>query len=241
MSRLVGRTLCVLGGTIAATALGWLLSSATASADTLPDLSVPGTHAAPVAAPDVTGVLGGVDRTVGVPTLPPPPAVTTALTGAMTQLDRHVPVGGDVAVTPPAAAWPAMPPQAPTAVPAAAGRSGPPIDRAAARSITAATAVAPIPPGPATVVRPVPHPAGAPATGSFTLPGPPAAPAPWSPVTVPAAPGGSVGGGAPGGAGPVVDASGVLPATVLDTVCLAPVRVPTRRVPAGKQPGITPD
>jgi len=61
VSRLVTRTLLVLGGTVAATAIGWLISSATASADTLPGLAVPGTHA-PVTT--VTGVLDGV----GVPT-----------------------------------------------------------------------------------------------------------------------------------------------------------------------------
>lgn len=243
VSRLVTRTLLVLGGTVAATVVGWLISSATASADTLPDLAVPGTHAGP--APVSATVTGMLDA-VGVPAIPPPPTVAGALRGAVTQIGDQVPVGRDLSVTP-LAAWSATPPHpSPGPVPAAASQSGPAIGSATARPITAETTVAPIPPGPATVVRPVTHagpvPLAVPASLAPPAPGSPVAPAPWSPVTVPAAPvGGSVG-NAPGGAGlGLAEASGVLPVPGLDVVRVLPVTARPGQVTAGKQPGITPD
>jgi len=240
VSRLVTRTLLVLGGTVAATAVGWLISSATASADTLPDLAVPGTHADP--APVSTTVTGMLDA-VRVPAISPPPAVAGALRGAVTQLGNHVPVGRDIPVTP-LAAWSVPSPQAPRTVPAAASQSGPAIG-SAARPITAETTVAPIPPGPATVVQRYgvthadPGPSAVPAF--LTLPAPGSPPAPWSPMTVPAAPAGSVG-NAPGGAGlGLADASGVLPVPGLDVMRALPVTARPGQATAGKQPGISPD
>ena len=235
VSRLVARILFVLGGAIVATAVGWLISSATASADTLPDLTVPGTHAAPVAS-TVTGVLTAVD----VPTIPPPPAVTGALSGAVTQLGTRVAAGRTMPVTP-LAATPAKPTQVPPPAPGTAGQSGPEIGQAAARPMTTVTTVAPIPPGPATVVRSVPRAVGALAPPVAPLPVPGAPGTPWSPVTVPAAPGGTVG-SAPGGAGiGVADAAGRLPVPGIGVVRVAPVTVPQGNGIAGKQPGSTPD
>lgn len=234
VSRLVARILFVLGGAIVATAVGWLISSATASADTLPDLTVPGTHAAPVAS-TVTGVLTAVD----VPTIPPPPAVTGALSGAVTQLGAPVTAAGrDIPVTP-LAATPAKPTQVPPPAPGTAGQSGPAIGQAAARPMTTVTTVAPIPPGPATVVRSVPRAVGA--VGVLAPPVVPMPAAPWSPGTVPAAPGGTVG-GAPGGTGiGVADAAGRLPVPGVGVVRVAPTNVPQGNGTAGKQPGSTPD
>ncbi|HEY0805499.1 MAG TPA: hypothetical protein VGD84_10550, partial [Pseudonocardiaceae bacterium] len=154
MSRLVTRTLFVLGGTVAATAVGWLISSASASADTLPDLTVPGTHADQATTPhavidSVSGVLGAVGMPAAqVPALPPPPAVAGALSGAVTRLGDHVPLGRDILVTPPATMPAPLPPT---------GQSGPPIGQAAASPMPTVTTVALIPPGPATVVRSVTH------------------------------------------------------------------------------------
>lgn len=246
VSRLVTRALVVLGGTVAATAVGWLISSATASADTLPDLSVPGSHADPApGTAGITDMLDVVGVPAAVPVIPPPPAVAGAagaVSGAVTRLRSRVPVGRELPVTP-LAALSVPPPQVPPPAPAAASQSGPTIGPAAARPITAATAVAPIPPGPATAVRPVAHASGAPAPAMPVLVTTPApvAPAPWSPVTLPVAPAGSVG-SATGGAGPgLADGSGVLPVPGLDAVRVLPVTAPPGRITAGKQPGITPD
>ncbi|HEX9335407.1 MAG TPA: hypothetical protein VF892_05965 [Pseudonocardiaceae bacterium] len=240
VSRLVTRTLFVLGGTVAATAVGWAISSASAAADTLPTIAVPGTHAdpAPVSG-TVTGVLGAVD----VPTLPQPPAATGALSSAVTRLGSHV--GGDLPVSPLAAARPLLPllpqPKAPYQAPIAAGQSGPAIGPAAARPIPAVTTVAPTTSGPATVVRWAHRQAVVPPVAPLSTPTVPGPAAPWSPVTVPSAPGGSVG-GAPGGTGlGLADASGVLPVPGLDVVRVVPVTVPPGRVTAGRQPGSTPD
>ena len=238
MSRLVARILFVLGGTIAATAVGWLISSAAASADTLPNLTVPGTYAAPVSS-TVTGVLTAVD----VPTIPPPPAVTGALSGAVTQLGSRVPVGRDMPVTP-LAVTPATPTLVPPPAPGTAGQSGPAIGQAAARPMTTVTTVAPIPPGPATVVRSVPQRfagALAPPAVPPRVPSAPGTPVPWSPVTVPAAPGGTVGGAAGGTGIGIADVAGTLPVPGIGVVRAVPVTVPPGRVTAGKQPGITPD
>jgi hypothetical protein len=237
--RLLTRVLFVLGGTVAATALGWLISSATASAATLPDLNVPGTHAASVA--PVTGLLDGITLPAGpastMPKLPPPPSaagVAGELRTAVSQLGSRVPVARAVPVAPLTA-------QPPTSLSAPAGQSGPVSGPAPARSLPTVTTVAPVPAAPATVVRspsyqaaalvpPVPQPIP-------TMPNP----APWSPVTVPAAPGGSVGGSTGTGGLGLVDTSGTFPVPGLDIVRVIPVTVPLGRVTAGKQPGITPD
>jgi hypothetical protein len=236
--RLLTRVLFVLGGTVAATALGWLISSTTASAATLPDLNAPGTHAAPAA--PVTGLLDEITLPAApastMPKLPPPPSaagVAGELRTAVSQLGRHVPVRA-VPVAP-------LTVQPPTSPSAPAGQSGPVSGPASARSLPTVTTVVPVPAGPATVVRSLSHLAAAlvpPAPQPIpTMPNP----APWSPVTVPAAPGGSVG-GATGMAGlGLVDTSGTFPVPGLDIVRVIPVTVPLGRVTAGKQPGITPD
>jgi len=236
--RLLTRVLFVLGASVAATALGWLISSATASAATLPDLNVPGTHAAPAA--PVTGLLDGITLPTGpasaMPKLPPPPSavgVTGELRTAVSQLGSRVPVARAVPVAPLTA-------QPPTSPSAPAGQSGPVSGPAPARSLPTVTTVAPVPAAPAVVrslvrqaaalVPPVPQ-------QIPTMPNP----VPWSPVTVPAAPGGSVGGATGAGGLGLVDTSGTFPVPGLDIVRVIPVTVPLGRVTAGKQPGITPD
>jgi hypothetical protein len=249
MTRLLTRVLFVLGGTVAATALGWLISSATASAATLPDLTVPGTHAGPVA--PVTGVLDKITLPAApavtvpnlpgpasaVPKLPAPPAaemsrVAGALRTAVSQLGSRVPA---VPVTPLAA----RPPTSPSAP---VGRSGSVSAPAPARPQNTATTVAPIASSSATVVRSLSRQAGGQVLPAAPQPVPTMPnPAPWSPVTVPATPGGSVGGAIGAGGLGLVDTSGTFPVPGLDVVRVVPVTVPLGRVTTGKQPGITPD
>jgi hypothetical protein len=225
--RLVTRTLFVLGGTIAATAVGWLISSASASADTLPDLSVPGTHAdsAPVSGA-VTGAVSGVLGAVGMSAdhVPAPSSVIGAL---------HLPVIRDIPVTPLVPPAPVSPQLTKT------GPSGPPIGLAAASPMPTVTTVASIPPGPATVVRSVAHQVTVLVPTSLPLQVP-NTPQPCAPVTVPGAPGGIVGASGSGGLG-MVDTSGALPVPDTDTARVIPATRPLGRVTAGKQPGITPD
>jgi hypothetical protein len=239
ITRLLTRVLFVLGGTVAATALGWLISSATASAATLPDLNVPGTHAGPVA--PVTGLLDKITLPAApastMPKLPTPPAaamsgVAGELRTAVSQLGSRVPA---VPVTPLAA----RPPTSPSAP---VGRSGPVSAPAPIRPQTTATTVAPIASSSATVVRSLPRQAGGQVLPATPRPVPTVPnPAPWSPVTVPAAPGGSVGGATGAGGLGLVDTSGAFPVPGLDVVRVVPVTVPLGRVTTGKQPGITPD
>jgi hypothetical protein len=236
MARLLTRVLFVLGAAVAATALGWLISSATASAATLPDLNVPGTHAAPV-----TGLLDEITLPAApastMPKLPPPPSaagVAGELRTAVSQLGSRVPVARAVPVAP-LTVQPSTSPSAPV------DQSGPVSGPAAAGSLPTVATVVPVPAGPATVVRSLSRPAAAlvpPAPQPIpTMPNP----APWSPVTVPAAPGGSVGGATGTGGLGLVDTSGTFPVPGLDIVRVIPVTVPLGRVTAGKQPGITPD
>jgi hypothetical protein len=236
MARLLTRVLFVLGAAVAATALGWLISSATASAATLPDLNVPGTHAAPV-----TGLLDEITLPAApastMPKLPPPPSaagVAGELRTAVSQLGSRVPVARAVPVAP-LTVQPSTSPSAPV------DQSGPVSGPAAAGSLPTVATVVPVPAGPATVVRSLSRPAAAlvpPAPQPIpTMPNP----APWSPVTVPAAPGGSVGGATGTGGLGLVDTSGTFPVPGLDVVRVIPVTVPLGRVTAGKQPGITPD
>jgi hypothetical protein len=245
ITRLLTRVLFVIGGTVAATALGWLISSATASAATLPD-----THAGPVA--PVTGLLDKITLPAApaatvpnlpagpasaVPKLPAPPAaemsrVAGALRTAVSQLGSRVPA---VPVTPLAA----RPPTSPSAP---VGRSGSVSGPAPARPLSTATTVTPIASSSATVVRSLSRQAGGPVPPPAPRPVPTVPnPAPWSPVTVPAAPGGSVGGATGAGGLGLVDTSGTFPVPGLDVVRVVPVTVPLGRVTTGKQPGITPD
>ncbi|HEY3608938.1 MAG TPA: hypothetical protein VGL06_15660 [Pseudonocardiaceae bacterium] len=250
ITRLLTRVLFVLGGTVAATALGWLISSATASAASLPDLNVPGTHAGPVA--PVTGLLDRITLPAGpvptvpnlpagptsaVPKLPAPPAaemsrVAGALRTAVGQLGSRVPA---VPVTPLAA-------RPPTSSSAPVGRSGAISGPAPTRPLPAVTIVTAVPAGSATVVRSLPRQAAGQVPPAAPRPVPTVPnPAPWSPVTVPAAPGGSVGGATGAGGLGLVDTSGTFPVPGLDIVRVVPVTVPLGRVTTGKQPGITPD
>lgn len=244
MARLLTRVLVILGGTVAATALGWLISSATASAATLPDLNLPGTHANPAA--PVTSALTSLTLPAGpaptVPKLPSPPAGTASMSGvagelrtAMSRLGSRIPVDRALPVTPLTA-------QPPASLSAPAGRSGPVSGPAAARPLTAVTTVAPVPAGSATVVRFLSRQVTGLVSPAAPRPVPSMPnPAPWSPVTVPAAPGGSVGGATGAGGLGLVDTSGTFPVPGLDVVRAIPVTVPLGRVTAGKQPGITPD
>jgi hypothetical protein len=241
MARLLTRVLFVIGGTVAATALGWLISSATASAATFPGLNVPGTHANPTGA--VTGVLTSLTLPATpaptvptVPKLPPPPAGTPSMSGVAGALrtavgrlsiDRAAPVAPLIA-------------QPPTSTSAPAGQSGPASGPAPSRPLPTMASGAPAPAGPARVVESLSRQV----TGSV-LPAAPHPttpnPVPWSPVTVPATPGGSVGGATGTGGLGLVDTSGTFPVPGLDVVRVIPVTVPLGRVTTGKQPGITPD
>ncbi|HYS36256.1 MAG TPA: hypothetical protein VEO01_11550 [Pseudonocardiaceae bacterium] len=238
MARLLTRVLFVLGGTVAVTALGWLISSTTASAATLPDLNVPGTHANP--AGGVTGVLTSLTLpaapTPTVPKLPASPAGTASMSGVAGELrtavgrlsvDRAVPVAPLIA-------------QPPTSTSAPAGQSGSVSGPAPARPLPTVTTLAPAPAGPATVVESLSPQVTGPVLPAAPHPATPN-PVPWSPITVPAAPGGSVGGATGAGGLGLVDTSGTFPVPGLDVVRVIPVTVPLGRVTTGKQPGITPD
>ncbi len=238
VARLLTRVLIVLGGTVAATALGWLISSATASAATLPDLNLPGTHAGP-AAPIVGAVSGVLTLPAGPASTMPqlsPPAGTASIAGelrtAVRQLGSRVPA---VPGTPLTA-------QPPTSSSAPAGRSGFVSGAAPARPLSTETTVAPVPAGSAAVVRSLSDQVSGLILTAAPQPGPSVPnPAPWSPVTVPATPGGNVGGATGAGGLGLVDTSGAFPVPGLDIVRVIPVPVPLGRVTAGKQPGITPD
>ncbi|HKN96341.1 MAG TPA: hypothetical protein VJX10_04435, partial [Pseudonocardiaceae bacterium] len=94
VSRLLCRVLVVVGGAVVATVAAWLISSPSASADTLPD---------PVAAVGHALATVGVPQTVATPPVPVPlrhapvqvaakvGGVTSALSGAVSQLGHHVP------------------------------------------------------------------------------------------------------------------------------------------------------
>jgi hypothetical protein len=242
MARLLTRVLFVIGGTVAATALGWLISSATASAATVPGLNIPGTHANPTGA--VTGVLTSLTLPAApaptvpaVPKLPAPPAGTASMSGVAGALRTAV---GRLSVDRAAPVAPLIA-QPPTSTSAPAGQSGPASGPAPTRPLPTVATVAPAPAGSAAVVESLSRQVTGPVLPAAPHPTAPN-PVPWSPVTVPAAPsGGTVGGTTGAGGLGLVDTSGTFPVPGLDVVRVIPVTVPLGRVTTGKQPGITPD
>lgn len=219
------RVLFVLGGAVAATAIGWLISSATASADTLP---------VPPVAP-VVDVLASA----GVPAKPAdlPIALPDTVTRTLRQIGDHVPV--DPAVVAPALT--ALSP-APVSTPAPGGQSTPAGGRTHARTLPGPAAVTarPTPSGPA-VAR---HVARPPAGHLLPIPRPvptaPTSPTPWPPAGVPAAPSGGLGSTGPGGVG-FADAQGTPLLPRGDVVRVVPATAAPRHPSAGRQPGSTPD
>jgi hypothetical protein len=263
MPRLLSRALLVLGGTAAATAAAWLLSSGTASADQLPPVpQAPAgvTVATPFETPLSSAVSSVADpvtdagsKAVDVVTVPsqhdvlPLPAVpadstglgklTTGLQATVGQLGDRLPVSKDL----------------PTQLVQHLGR---PVSTPAQPG----DAVAIVPTTPRHLpMQPVPfaglhsHLAANPGDvsgagqddhGTPHAPGSPGNSTPFGPLTVPAMPGGS-GSGAGGLAGPAGlgltsgTAEHLFPRLHVVDV-LAPATVPAAVMP-GKQPGVTPD
>jgi hypothetical protein len=240
--------LVVLGGAVAATAVGWLISSAAAAADTLPvhPPSVVGTALDSVGLPAESNAAPHE-----VPALPAPPApaalplpgadgvrgVTRALGSAVSQLGDRVPVDRTV-VVPPLTVLPST--KAPVST--HAGQSGPAGGPTLARALRgAAAARQPAPTGSVAAqhsqVRP---PAGPRSPAPPRIPAVPSAPAPFSPVTVPAAPTGGVGSAGVGGIG-FADHSGTFLVPRLDSDRVVPTTDTRGHGTTGRQPGITPD
>lgn len=243
--RLLCRALFVAGGAVLATAAAWLISSAAASAATLP--GPPATVLDSVA----HGAAAAVAPIVHPAAVAPPAAlpgqaaggvrgVTGALRTAVNQLGDHVPTK-NVAVPAPAAR-----PTTPSDASIPADRSTPARDRVAHHELptAAATGTAPARAGFMLVRRLSDRSrTGVTPTTVPTVPAPVLpVPTPWSPVTVPGAPGGSGGAGAPGTGGlGLIDQTGTHAVPGLDVVRVVPVTAPLGRVTAGRQPGITPD
>jgi hypothetical protein len=242
LPRLLWRALFVLGGAVLATVAAWLISSASASADTLPVPPATVVDTVANAASDaLTSVTAPAKAAVPPPAALPSQAaggvgrVTGALRTAVSQLGDHVPTKS--VVVPALAAQPSTP----TAVSTQAGRTQ---HRSLPRQ-AAATGMAPASTGAVPVQRSKGRSrAGAAPVAVPAVPVLPVlpVPTPWSPVTVPTAPSGSGGAGAPGGAGiGLVDQTGAYPVPGLDLVQVVPVTSPLGRVTSGRQPGITPD
>lgn len=234
-SRLLCRVLVVVGGAVVTTVAAWLISSASASADTLAQPTDP-----------VTTVVGhtlsavGVPETVATPTVPvalrhaptqvavPLRSVTSALGKAVGQLGRHVP---PVVGVPTAPARPTAPP--------------PPVRSTAHHDVHRATApvAAPHRPVAVTVLRHVTHdrPAAPAPVRRPVTPSTPRPAAPWSPMPAPTAPGGS-GVGAPGAGGLApAEYAGAPAVPGLDLIRVVPASTPFGRASAGRGPGSTPD
>ncbi len=256
--RLLSRALLVLSGAVLATVAGWLISSAAASADTLPTI--------PAVPTPVTSVLRTADHAVAevltshprsaaplahaLP-LPGTPGQATdgvrgvagALGNAVSRLRAQMP-GRSVVV--PLNVLPATPAATPTPV-RAGSMSTPADDRAPDRAASVAATEVPPPahvgavPARFLVAR---SPVAAPvATGRTPVAPAPAAPypAPWNPIPVPPATGGG-GVCAPslGGVG-FDDESGTWPGPGFDLVRAVEASTPLGTPGPGRQPGITPD
>jgi hypothetical protein len=236
---LLTRALLVVGGTVLATVVGWLISTSSASAAT----STPTTLLPTVpGVPPVSSVLGTTTHAVTT-ALPPTTGVrevTGALGTAVHRLRDHVP--GRVVVAP-LNVLPVPPVATPTPV-----RAGSTSTQAGDRTPDRAASVAvPDVPPPAHVgavsVRsqvdrsPAAAPHHATPAPARQVPGP----APWHPAPVPApAPGGGAGVVCLGGFG-FLPESGTWPAPGFDVVLAVEVSTPLGRPSAGRQPGITPD
>lgn len=245
LPRLACRALLVLGGAVLATAAGWLISTASASAATLPGLPanpVAGTVRAvhqTTAALSATAV--SVAHTQSAP-LPHTPdgvrKVTAALSGAVGRLGAHMPAKPvPVPVPPTASTAPAGHHVAPATHPATASRVSP-THHVATRSTPAAHAhPAPVRHAHVAPSGRVAHPA---APARPVLPGLPA-PGPWSPVTVPAPGSGGAGATGTGGGLGFADHTGALPVAAPLAERSAPLTGPVVLGTPGRQPGTTPD
>jgi hypothetical protein len=250
--RLLSRVLVVLGGTITLGAIGWLCSSATAAADTVP-----------VTPPSVVGVVldsvGMPARSATVPAVATPPAaptsgtssslplpgadgvhgVTRALDSTLRQLGDHVSLDRTV-VAPPLTTLPSTKAPVSTQVGQSGPAGGPTSTRAPRAQVVATTR--PTPAG-AVVARhsQVRPPAGPLPPTPPALPAMSTSPAPWSPLTGPAGPDGAVGN--PGGVGGpgFVDDSGTFAVPGLDIDRVVPTTDVLGHGTPGRQPGSTPD
>ncbi|HEX5114741.1 MAG TPA: hypothetical protein VFW65_06040 [Pseudonocardiaceae bacterium] len=230
-SRWLCRVLVVVGGAVVAAAAAWLFSSATASADTLPQPTDP---VATVVGHTLSAV--GAPETVATPTVPvalrhaptqvavPLRGVTSALGKAVGQLGHHVPPVVSVPTAPirPTAA----PPPVRSTVHHDVHRATVPV--AAPHRPVAVTVTHDRPAAPAPVRRPV-------------TPSTPRPAAPWSPMPAPTAPSGS-GVGAPGAGGLApAEYAGAPVVPGLDLIRVVPASTPFGRASAGRGPGSTPD
>ncbi|HEX3651063.1 MAG TPA: hypothetical protein VHV49_21775 [Pseudonocardiaceae bacterium] len=231
VSRLLCRVLVVVGGAVATTVAAWLISSASASADTLPTQPTD----------PVTAAVGhplsavGVPETVATPSVPVAlrhtPAqvaahVTSALRGAVGQLGHHVPNPVSVPV--------------PTSRPTSTAPTHA-VRRGHTRHVAPRIAV-PHHSAPVHVVShhtytpPAVVPSHRPATPAKHRPT-----TPWNPVPAPVPPAGS-GVGAPGTGGLVPAAESAVPAVPgLGLVAVVPASTPLGSASAGRRPGSTPD
>lgn len=243
LPRLLSRALLVLGGAVLATAAGWLISTASASAATLPGLPTnPVADTVRATVHQTTAALSAtadsVARSKSAP-LPHTPdgvrKVTGALSGAVGRLGAHVPVKPVSVPALPTA--PAGHHVAPAPHSATASRAVP-TPHLAVRSKPAAPAhPAPVRRAPA---APSVHVAQPTAPARPVLPGLPA-PNPWSPVTVPAPSSGGAGATGAGGGLGFADHTGALPVPALHVERIAPLTAPAGLDTPGRQPGTTPD
>jgi hypothetical protein len=236
---LLSRALWVLGGTVAATATAWLITSASASADTLPTLPGDG---------DPVALVSGTVTPVGLPGALPLPAdpgqaaarvrnVTGELRTAVGRLGGHPRVAKGVAASPLTVL-----PSAPTVVSVPVGQSGPATGQTPDRELPtpAATIGTPHPVGHAMARRSGARPSTTPHTHS-PAPSAPTSPASWTPVSVPTAPAsGGTGAAGPGGLG-LIDTTTAFPVPGMDLVRAVPVTTPLGAGTVGRQPGSTPD
>lgn len=245
---MLSRVLFVLGGAVATTATAWLITSATASADTPPD--IPGgalgvvSDALTPAGPGMSG-LSTMD-TPAVLSLPGDPGRTAArvrtvtheLRTAVGSLDTHRPVVRTGATAPPPGS-----PSTSRTTPTPTRRSGPSAGRTPDRTsaVDAATTSRPAPASHPVAPRSGHRPStDGPASSTHGVGSSPVS-VPWTPGTVPTAPTGG-GAGVPGAGGlGLVDHSGFLPAPAFDLVRVVPVTSSLGTVTSGRQPGITPD
>ncbi|HVV22323.1 MAG TPA: hypothetical protein VHF06_23010 [Pseudonocardiaceae bacterium] len=248
MPRLLSRVLFVLGGAVAATVIGWLLSTATASAGTLPVTPPPSVGTAVLhSTSDALGSVAPQPKTTVPPASAPLPTlggtdgvrdVTGALSRAVTQLGDHVPVDRTVVVAPLTAL-----PSTPTTVSTPAGQSGPAGGHASTRalSVPAAATTPPAPSGSVVAQRfDVRPPAGPTPSAPRHVPARPSVPTPWPPAGVPTAPSGGIGATSIGELG-FADQTGTFAVPCPGVVRVVPVTAPLGQVTAGRQPGITPD
>jgi hypothetical protein len=226
LPRLLSRALFVVGAVIAGTAVAWLLSTATASADTVP-------------VPPIGNVLGtvtsidvpAVPAVPSVPAIPAVPKVAGDLGKAVARLSERLP-GRAVDVPAPPDVAPA-----PETPPAHAGRSATHARKPAPVHVSHGTMPTP------TAVVPDRSPATVTPVSAPARPPVPARPMPRPvPGSLPAAPLGSGGVGSSGTGGSTpADTTGTSRVSAPGVLRVVPPTAPIGVVTPGRQPGITPD